>query len=69
MTKNQLPSNKIQILFLTSAGTVQLITFDVNMNIVPIFSVKLEIVVPSMVKFVENNEDVLVLDFMMEMCA
>ena len=63
MTNNQLLSNEIQILLLTSAGMVQLITLDVNMEIVPIFSVNLENVVPSMVKFAENNEDVLIFGF------
>ena len=63
MTKNQLLSNEIQILLLTSAGTVQLIALDVNMEIVPVFSVNLENVVPSTVKFAENNEDVLIFRF------
>ena len=63
MTKNQSLSNEIQILLLTSAGTVQLIALDVNMEIVPVFSVNLENVVPSTVKFAENNEDVLIFGF------
>ena len=63
MTKNQSLSNKIQILLLTSAGTVQLIALDVNMEIVPVFSVNLENVVPSTVKFAENNEDVSIFRF------
>ena len=63
MTKNQSLSNEIQILLSTSAGTVQLIALDVNMEIVPIFSVNLENVVPSTVKFAENNEDVLIFGF------
>ena len=63
MTKNQSLSNKIQILLSTSVGTVQLITFDVNIDIVPIFLVNLENVIPSTVKFAENNEDVLVFRF------
>ena len=63
MTKNQSLSNEIQILLLTSAGTVQLITLDVNMETVPIFSVNLENVVLSTVKFAENNEDVLIFGF------
>ena len=63
MTKNQSLSNEIQILLSTSAGTVQLIALDVNMEIVPVFSVNLENVVPSTVKFAENNEDVLIFGF------
>ena len=63
MTKNQSLTNEIQILLSTSAGTVQLIALDVNMEIVPIFSVNLENVVPSTVKFAENNEDVLIFGF------
>ena len=63
MTKNQSLTNKIQILLSTSAGTVQLIALDVNMEIVPVFSVNLENVVPSMVKFTENNEDALIFGF------
>lgn len=63
MTKNQSLTNEIQILLSTSAGTVQLIALDVNMEIVPIFSVNLENVVPSMVKFAENNEDALIFGF------
>ena len=63
MTKNQSLSNEIQILLSTSAGMVQLIALDVNMEIVPIFLVNLENVVPSMVKFAENNEDVLIFGF------
>ena len=63
MTKNQSLSNEIQILLSTSAGTVQLIALDVNMEIVPVFSVNLENVVPSMVKFAENNEDALIFGF------
>ena len=42
---------------------VQLIALDVNMEIVPVFSVNLENVVPSTVKFAENNEDVLIFGF------
>jgi hypothetical protein len=63
MARNQSLSGEIQILLSTSAGTVQLITFDENMDVVPIFSVNLENVVPSTVKFAENNEDVLVFGF------
>ena len=63
MTKNQSLSNEIQILLSTSAGTVQLIALDVNMEIVPVFSVNLENVVPSTVKFAENNEDDLIFGF------
>ena len=63
MTKNQSLSNEIHILLSTSAGTVQLIALDVNMEIVPVFSVNLENVVLSTVKFAENNEDVLIFGF------
>ena len=42
MTKNQSLSNKIHILLSTSAGMVQLIALDVNMEIVPVFLVNLE---------------------------
>ena len=42
---------------------VQLIALDVNMEIVPVFSVNLENVVPSTVKFAENNEDALIFGF------
>lgn len=63
MTKNQSLTNEIQILLSTSAGTVQLIALDVNMEIVPVFSVNLENVVLSMVKFAENNEDALIFGF------
>ena len=63
MTKNQSLTNEIQILLLTSAGMVQLIALDVNMEIVPVFLVNLENVVPSTVKFAENNEDALIFGF------
>ena len=63
MTKNQSLSNEIQILLSASAGTVQLIALDVNIEIVPVFSVNLENMVPSTVKFAENNEDVLIFGF------
>ena len=63
MTKNQSLTNEIQILLSTSAGTVQLIALDVNMEIVPVFSVNLENVVLSTVKFTENNEDALIFGF------
>lgn len=63
MSKKQSIDNAIQILFSTSVGTVQLITVDTKCDIVALWSVKLENVVPSMVKFTENDEDVLVFGF------
>lgn len=63
MSRNQSLDNKIQILLLTNAGTVQLVVIDTNSNIVPLWSVKLENVVPSVVRFSENDEDSDVLVF------
>ena len=63
MSKNQALENEIHILLSTNSGTVQLIAIDTNSNILPLWSVKLENVVPSVVKFSENDKDLDVLVF------